>query len=78
MQVIGLGRLTFTAMDNILSLKYLHQLDMCLWNTDAPGSNKVKLRQKIFKSYFFTPPNPQGQVMSVKCEEPIDELTVQV
>ena len=33
---------------------------------------------KISKSYILTPPNPQGHVMSVKCEEPITELTVQV
>ena len=26
----------------------------------------------------MTPPEPQGHVMSVKCEESIDELTVQV
>ena len=30
---------------------------------------------QISKSY---PTPPQGQVMSVKCEDPIDELTVQV
>ena len=51
---------------------------MCLWNTDAPGSNKFKIWQKSFKSYILTPPNPQGQLMSVKCEEPIIELTVQI
>ena len=33
---------------------------------------------KISKSYTLTPHHPQGYVMSVKCEEPIDELTVQV
>ena len=33
---------------------------------------------KIFKSYILTLPHPQGHVMSVKCEEPIDEPTVQV
>ena len=32
----------------------------------------------ISKSYILTPPDPQGHGMSVKCEEPIDELTVQV
>ena len=30
------------------------------------------------KSYILTPPHPQGHVMSVKCEEPINKLTVQV
>ena len=33
---------------------------------------------KISKSYILTPPHPQGHLMSVKCEEPIDELTVKV
>ena len=33
---------------------------------------------KISKSYILTTPHPQGHVMSVKCEEPVDELTVQV
>ena len=33
---------------------------------------------KISKSYILTPLNPQGQVMSVKCEEPIDESTVRL
>ena len=33
---------------------------------------------KISKSYIVTPPQPQGHVISEKCEEPIDELTVQV
>ena len=47
---------------------------MCLWNRDAPGSNKVK----ISKSYILTPPNPKGQVMSVKSEQPKDKLTVHI
>ena len=33
---------------------------------------------KIFKSYILTQPHPQGHEILVKCEEPIDELTVQV
>ena len=33
---------------------------------------------KISKSYILTLPHPQGHVMSVKCEEPIDEPTDQV
>ena len=32
----------------------------------------------ISKSYILTPPHPKGHVMSVKCEQPLDELTVQV
>ena len=33
---------------------------------------------KISKSHILTPPDPQGHGMSVKYEEPVDELTVQV
>ena len=42
-----------------------------------PAATKSSMA-KISKSYILTPPHPQGHVMSVKCEEPIDELTVQV
>ena len=33
---------------------------------------------KISKSYILTPPHPQGQLMSEECEQPLDELTVQL
>ena len=33
---------------------------------------------KISKSYILTPPPPEGHGMSVKCEEHLNELTVQV
>ena len=42
-----------------------------------PAATKSKYG-KYSKSYFFTPPQPQGHVMSVKCGDSIDELTVQV
>ena len=42
-----------------------------------PAATKSNMA-KISKSYILTPPHPQGHVMSVKCEEPLDELTVQV
>ena len=42
-----------------------------------PAATKSKYG-KISKSYILTPPHPQGHGMSVKCQEPIDELTVQV
>ena len=54
------------------------QQDMCLWNMDAPGGNKVKLWQKYLKVLHFDPAPPPGYVRSVKCEQPLDELTVQV
>ena len=53
------------------------KLDMCLWNMDAPGGTKSKYG-KISTSYILTPPYPQGHEMSLKCEQPLDELTVQV
>ena len=42
-----------------------------------PAATKSKYG-KISKSQILTPPHPQGRVMSVKCEQPLDELTVQV
>ena len=50
---------------------------MCLRNMDAQTTKKLK-SGKISKSYILTPPHPQGYVMSVNCEQPLDELTVQV
>ena len=47
--------------------------DVCLSNTDVPGSNKVQIRPKSVSPIFLPrPPRPQGHVMSVNCEEPID------
>ena len=37
------------------------KLDMCLWNTDAPGGNKVQIWQKISKSTFWPRPTPRGR-----------------
>ena len=31
-----------------------HKLDMCLWNTDAPGVNKVKL-DRVYPNWTNTP-----------------------
>ena len=44
----------------------------------CPRRQQSRYMAKISKSYILIPPHPQGHVMSVKCEEPIDELTVQV
>ena len=43
----------------------------------CPRRQQSQNMAKISKSYILTPPHPQGQMMSEKCEEPIDELTVQ-
>ena len=42
-----------------------------------PVATKSK-SDKIPESYILTPPQPQGRVMSVKSEQHLDELTVQV
>ena len=44
----------------------------------CPRRQQSQTMAKISKSYILTPPHPQGHVMSVKCEQPLDELTVQV
>ena len=46
---------------------------MCLWYMYSPRDKKVKI-----KSYIKTLSHPQGHVMSVKCEQPLDELTPRV
>ena len=43
----------------------------------CPDGNVVKIWQKSLCPTFWPYPT-QGHVMSVKCEKPIDELTVQV
>ena len=44
----------------------------------CPQRQQSQNMAKKFKSYILTSPRPhKGQGMSVKCEEPIDELTVQ-
>ena len=44
----------------------------------CPRRQQSQNMAKISKSYILTLPHPQGHGISVKCEEPIDELTVQV
>ena len=44
----------------------------------CPRWQQSQIMAKISKSYILTPPHPQGHGMSVKCEEPLNELTVQV
>ena len=60
--------LTLWSLNRELDLK----LDMCMW---IPGGNIVKIRQNL-KISHFDPAHPQRQVMSEKCEQPLDELTV--
>ena len=42
-----------------------------------PAATKPKYGKNLWVLHFDPAP-PQGHVMSVKCEEPIDELTEQV
>ena len=51
---------------------------ICVCETRMPPAATKSNMAKISKSYILTPPNPQGQVMSEECEQPLDELTVQV
>ena len=44
----------------------------------CPQRQQNQNMAKILKSYILTPPYPQVHGMSVKCEQPIYELTVQV
>ena len=44
----------------------------------CPRRQQSQNMAKISKSYIMTSPHPRGHGMSVKCEEPLDELTVQV
>ena len=40
-----ISELGIQMLDSAVSAVY--QLDMCLWNTDAPGGNKVKIWQNL-------------------------------
>ena len=42
----------------MISLLNFQEQDMCLWNTDAPDGNKVKLRQKSPSPTFWPFPTP--------------------
>ena len=41
-----------------------------------PAATMLKYGKNYQVLHFDPPPHPKGHVMSVKCEEPIDELTV--
>ena len=44
----------------------------------CPRRQQSQTMAKLSKSYILTLRYPQGELMSVKCEQPLDELTVQV
>ena len=41
--------------------RFYLELDMCLWNTDAPGGNIVKIWQKSPSPTFWPHPTPRGR-----------------
>ena len=44
----------------------------------CPRRQQSQTMAKISKSYILTPPHPQGHLMSLNSEHPLDELTFQV
>ena len=50
----------------------------CVCETRLPPAATKSKYGKISKYQISTQPHPQGHVMSVKCEQPLDEHTVQV
>ena len=60
------------AEKHILNTNQMH-----LWNRDASRQQKSPNMANIAVLYFDPAP-PQGNVMSVKCRKPLDELAVQV
>ena len=42
----------------------------------CPRQLQSQTLAKISKFYILTPPHPQGHLMSVKFEQPLDELTI--
>ena len=44
----------------------------------CPRRQQSPIMAKNSKPYILTLPHPEGREMSVKCEQPLDELTVQV
>ena len=44
----------------------------------CPRRQQSQNMAKISKSYILTPPHPQGHGMPMKCEQPLDKLTVHV
>ena len=57
-------------------MKYMYELDMRLWNMYAPKAIKSNMAKST--SPAFRPGPNQWHVMSMKSEQPLDVLTVQV
>ena len=57
---------------NLIKTRHVFVKHGCPWRQQSQNLTKIS------KSHILTPPHLQGHGMSVKCEEPLDELTVQV
>ena len=51
---------------------------MCLWETNAQSGKKNQTMAKSSRPTFWPFPHEQGLGMSVKCEQPLHELTEEV
>ena len=47
---------------------------MCLWNTDAPGGNKVKIWHKFLSPTFWPRPTPRGMWCQWSVRNPLMNL----
>ena len=77
---------------NVIWIMYNFIVELFIWlQTDStnlkldvfvkhrcPRQQQSQNMAKISKKYILTLPHPQGHVMSVKCEEPKDEILFQV
>ena len=54
--------------------KYLKETRHVFVKHRCPLRQQSQTMAKICKFYILTPPHPQGYVMSVKCEQPLDDL----
>ena len=73
-QFIGGIRGRFGGWAPLLSENFT-KLDMCFWNTDATGGNKVKIRLN-FKVLHFDPTPHPGTCDVSEGEQPLYEFTV--
>ena len=47
-------------------------------STQMPSATVMSNKGKNLYFLYFDPAHPQGHVMSLRCEKPLDELTVKV
>ena len=75
---------TFKKLTKLLKLQYSEPFYFLKWNQELTRNMFVKHRcphrqqSQNLQVLYFDPIQPQEHVMSVRCEQPLDELTVQV